>query len=79
MILTNKEQAIHKAQMFRLLIGICDEPEFLQNVYFKGGTCAMMLGYIDRFSVDLDFDLNAASDKALFRKKLHAIFRKLGL
>lgn len=38
-----------------------------------------MLGYLDRFSVDLDFDLSERADKKFFRKKLHRIFKTLGL
>jgi len=37
-------------------MSIYDDPILTDNLYFKGGTCAAMLGYLDRFSVDLDFD-----------------------
>jgi len=57
MILLRPQDTIHKVQLTRLLTEILDNPTLSQNLYFKGGTCAAMLGYLDRFSVDLDFDL----------------------
>jgi predicted nucleotidyltransferase component of viral defense system len=56
MSILNKQDAIHKAWLYRLLEGVADD-SFLPSVLrFKGGTCATMLGWLDRFSVDLDFD-----------------------
>ncbi|HIP71371.1 MAG TPA: hypothetical protein EYH05_08260, partial [Anaerolineae bacterium] len=49
--------AKHRIQLTRLLTEILDDPYLAASLYFKGGTCAAMLGYLDRFSVDLDFDL----------------------
>ncbi|MDO8610313.1 MAG: nucleotidyl transferase AbiEii/AbiGii toxin family protein, partial [bacterium] len=49
-----------------------------QNVYFKGGTCAAMLGKLDRFSVDLDFDLKEKKNKEKLHAKLVHIFTNLG-
>ena len=51
------EDILHKSQLNRLLIEIIDQPTLSQNLAFKGGSCASMLGYLDRFSVDLDFDV----------------------
>ena len=62
MILLRPQDTIHKVQLTRLLTEILDNPTLSQNLYFKGGTCAAMLGYLDRFSVDLDFDLMAIKD-----------------
>lgn len=75
----NREKTRHEAQMHRLLIEILDDKYLAAHVYFKGGTCARMLGFLDRFSVDLDFDLSEKADKAKCRKILHGIFKDLGL
>ena len=47
---------MHKAWLCRILEGIADDAFLPSVLYFKGGTCASMLGWLDRFSVDLDFD-----------------------
>lgn len=79
MILPRKEDAIHKSQLYRLLISLVSDPYISQRIYFKGGTCAALLGYLDRFSVDLDFDLKEESFKDKLRERLHHLFSKLGL
>ncbi|MBI5123071.1 nucleotidyl transferase AbiEii/AbiGii toxin family protein [Candidatus Roizmanbacteria bacterium] len=68
----------HKAQLFRLLIEMLDSP-IAKDIYFKGGSAAAMLGFLDRFSVDLDFDLKPKADKKTIDKNLRKIFRKLNL
>ena len=73
MIVIKQEDILHKAQLLRLLTEIVDNQKLSANVYFKGGTCASMLGFLDRFSVDLDFDLKIGAD----RGKLRLGFRKL--
>ena len=50
-----------------------------KNLIFKGGTCATLLGYLDRFSVDLDFDQAKSSSKLEIKKRLEDIFKKLDL
>ncbi len=79
MILSSKKDAIHRAWLYRVLINILDN-EKLSDLYFKGGTCAAMLGFLDRFSVDLDFDYRGdEKDIPKLRKELKKIFSKLGL
>lgn len=73
------EDVIHKSQLHRLLIEVVDEPFLAQSLAFKGGTCAAMLGYLDRFSVDLDFDVIPESDVDGIREELLKIFNDLGL
>jgi len=63
MINISQQRAYHKAQLYRLLIRLLDDPEIASNIFFKGGTCSAMLGFLDRFSVDLDFDLKKGSNK----------------
>lgn len=82
MILPDIKDAIHKAWLYRLLLGIADDRELASVLYFKGGTCASMLGWLPRFSVDLDFDYagDTASDHtSAVRARLEKLFNKLGL
>jgi hypothetical protein len=58
---------------------IVDQPLLAQTLSFKGGSCAAMLGYLDRFSVDLDFDVLTNSDKDILRKAFHQVFNHMGL
>lgn len=74
-----QDNSLHKFQLSRLLSEIVDNPTLSQNVYFKGGTCATMLGYLDRFSVDLDFDLKSGADLTNLIKEFNLIFNKLDL
>lgn len=80
MILPQPKDALHKAWLYRVLSAIYDEKVLANNLCFKGGTCAAMLGYLDRFSVDLDFDF-IGSDTALpeVRNCLEHTFQTLGL
>lgn len=79
MINLRPQDTIHKSYLNRILIETIDDPVLSQNLAFKGGTCASMLGFLDRFSVDLDFDLITDIDKKLIRKEFRQIFEKLGL
>lgn len=79
MIIPKPQDALHKIQLYRMLIAILDHRSLSQDLFFKGGSCASMLGWLDRFSVDLDFDLNAEANKRHVAKKLFAIFRRLNL
>ncbi len=76
----NPEDNIHKAWLYRVLESIADDAYLSQVLYFKGGTCASMLGWLDRFSVDLDFDYaGEIDDVPKTRKALEKIFIELGL
>lgn len=80
MILPKSEDAIHKAWLYRLLSHIYDNQMLARVLYFKGGTCAAMLGWIDRFSVDLDFDYAGnKKEMDIIRKEMERIFKTLGL
>lgn len=80
MILPNKKDAIHKAWLYRILEAISDDQYLAGALFFKGGTCASMLGWLNRFSVDLDFDY-AGKEKDIekIRQALEFVFAKLGL
>ena len=79
MIALRPEDIIHKTYLDRLLIEIIDNYYLSQALAFKGGTCASMLGYLDRFSVDLDFDLFDKTLTSVLRKEFHKIFERLDL
>lgn len=79
MILPKPEDAVHKAWLFRVLTEILDNSILSQSVYFKGGTAAAMLGFLDRFSIDLDFDLKKNTNKKILDKQLMQIFSHLDI
>jgi len=76
---TKKERIRHKAQLNRLLSGLLDNKKIESSIFFKGGTCCAMLGYLDRFSVDLDFDLKKGADKEKLRQEFHSVFKEKNL
>ncbi len=71
--------AKHKVQLYRLLMEILDDPQLAASCYFKGGSCAAMCGFLDRFSVDLDFDFAPDQDQIIIEKRLLPVFEKLNL
>lgn len=79
MILPKPQDALHKAQLYRLLSEILDNSFVSEHIYFKGGTCAAMLGFLDRFSVDLDFDLQKGVSSKTIHTALLPIFDRLVL
>ncbi|MBI2453853.1 nucleotidyl transferase AbiEii/AbiGii toxin family protein, partial [Candidatus Peregrinibacteria bacterium] len=80
MLIPNKGYVLHKAWLLRLLTAICEDPKLSLRLAFKGGTCAAMRGFLNRFSIDLDFDF-LASEKEMpdVQYALEAIFERLGL
>ena len=72
------EDILHKSQLHRLLMEVVDRPRLAKSLAFKGGTCAAMLGYLDRFSVDLDFDVLKNADETALRMVFHQVFDQLG-
>ncbi|MBP9817383.1 nucleotidyl transferase AbiEii/AbiGii toxin family protein [Candidatus Shapirobacteria bacterium] len=76
MITVRPEDAIHKAYLFRVLTEIIDNPLLSQSLYFKGGTCASLMGILDRFSIDLDFDQKPGVSEARLRTEFHQLFKK---
>lgn len=79
MILPQKADALHKAMMYRLLIGLLDNAKIASFLYSKGGTCASMLGFLDRFSIDLDFDLKKGVNKNKMRMHVRYLVNKIGV
>jgi len=74
-----QKRTYHKTQIYRLLMKLIDNKKVAPNIFFKGGTCCLLLGFLDRFSVDLDFDLKKSAPKKQLRKELHIVFQKLNL
>lgn len=79
MITPRSCDARHKIQQLRLLTALIDDPYLAQLIVFKGGTCATLLGYLDRFSVDLDFDIVENADKKKINKLIMDCASSLGL
>jgi len=78
MIFLRPQEIRHKAMLVRLLIAIADTSILTHGLRFKGGTCAAMSGFLDRFSVDLDFDFLPGFDEQTYRKEFHRVFEKVG-
>lgn len=55
-MITTPQNSLHKSYINRILTDISDDIFLSQTLIFKGGTCATMLGFLDRFSVDIDLD-----------------------
>lgn len=79
MLIPHSKDAVHKAWMYRVLTAIADDIFLASNIFFKGGTCAAMRGFLDRFSIDLDFDINDPSKIGEIKQHLENIFGRLGL
>ncbi len=80
MLLPHKKDVIHKVWLLRLLTAIVGNAYLSSRLGFKGGTCAAMRGLLNRFSVDLDFDLLIERDEMEnVRNALEKCFEDLGL
>lgn len=79
MITPKPSDAKHKVQLLRLLIALIDDAYISRWVHFKGGTCAAMLGYLDRFSVDLDFDIEKGANLKKMQNKISKCCTSVGL
>lgn len=79
MLLPQPHDAVHRSWLLRLLSAIADDRVLMPILRFKGGTCAAMRDLLDRFSVDLDFDLLAVDQIPTARGRLESIFSSLGL
>ncbi len=79
MLLPKAIDALHKAWMYRVLTAIADDVFLASQLFFKGGTCAAMRGFLERFSVDLDFDLPDESHTMQVKTHLEKAFGRIGL
>jgi len=68
----------HKTILFQILKDIYNDTTLAPRLGFKGGTAAYMFHGLNRFSVDLDFDLlDASGEKNVFEKMI-AIAKNYG-
>ena len=71
-------QANHKIVFIKILKDIYTYPSIGPVLGFKGGTAAYLFYNLDRFSVDLDFDLLDTTKENLVFEKLKGILEKYG-
>jgi len=68
--------ATHKTILFQILKDIYSDTTISPFLGFKGGTAALMFYGLDRFSVDLDFDLlDESQEKNVFDRMLNIVKR----
>ncbi len=79
MTLSNPQDYLHKSQIMQVLMAVADNKVLSESLYFKGGTCAAMLGHLDRFSVDIDFDMGDENKIEITRKEFETVFKKLNM
>ncbi len=72
------EKIEHKKIMLNILADISSNPLLSSNLGFKGGTCCYFLYGLDRFSVDLDFDLLQNQKQDGILNELDKILKKYG-
>ncbi|MBP6884660.1 MAG: nucleotidyl transferase AbiEii/AbiGii toxin family protein [Candidatus Pacebacteria bacterium] len=70
--------AIHKNILVQILIDIYSDTTISPYLGFKGGTAAYLLYGLERFSVDLDFDLLDESQENHVFDKVEKIVKKYG-
>lgn len=70
--------SIHKTILFQILKDIYSDTRIAPFLGFKGGTAALMFYGLDRFSVDLDFDLLDKSKEEVVFERVTKIVEKYG-
>lgn len=70
--------AIHKSILVKILKDIYSNTDIGPILGFKGGTAAYLFYNLDRFSVDLDFDLLDAAKEELVFEAIKNILEKYG-
>lgn len=68
----------HRSIMLKILKDIYSDPSIGANLGFKGGTAAMLFYDLDRFSVDLDFDLLDPKKEDRIFSEIKKILEKYG-
>lgn len=72
------DTAKHKNILIKILKDIYTDPTISPVLGFKGGTAAALFYHLDRFSVDLDFDLLRAEQEDHVFARVKAILEKYG-
>ncbi len=70
--------ATHKTILFQILKDIYSDTEIAPLLGFKGGTAALMFYGLERFSVDLDFDIFDPSQQQIVYDRMRDILRRHG-
>ena len=68
----------HQTILFQILKDIYSDTMIAPFLGFKGGTAALMFHGLDRFSVDLDFDLLDETQEEVVFERVAGIIRKYG-
>ena len=68
----------HRTILFQIVKDVYSDPSLGTVLGFKGETAALMFYALDRFSVDLDFDLLDKSKEDLVFEKITSIAKKYG-
>jgi len=71
--------ANHKTILFQILKDIYSDTTISPLLGFKGGTAAVMFYGLDRFSVDLDFDLLDESEEDHIFERVLSIVKRYGM
>lgn len=69
---------LHRELLIKILKDIFDDNILSECLGFKGGTAAMLFYGLDRFSVDLDFDLLNIDKKEIVTKKISELLQQYG-
>lgn len=72
------DTSVHKNLLFQILKDIYSDTTIAPFLGFKGGTAAFMFYELNRFSVDLDFDLLDASKEDYIFDRVERIAKKYG-
>src|SRR3990172_7726361 len=71
--------SVHKNILFQILKDIYSDTSIAPLLGFKGGTAALMFYGLDRFSVDLDFDLLSERKTKYVFDRVITIVQKYGV
>ncbi len=71
--------AVHQTVLYQILKDIYSDTQIAPFLGFKGGTAAAMFYGLDRFSVDLDFDLLDNTNEDLVFERVVKIVKKYGV
>lgn len=72
------DTSVHKTILFQMLKDMYSDTTIAPFLGFKGGTAALMFYGLDRFSVNLDFDLLDESKETQVFEKVIEIVKKYG-
>ena len=74
MLIPVKSAVTDKIQLFRLLKETLSSNYLANELVLKGGTYSSLLNFLDRFSVELDFDLPNKNSAEKVKQEWHKIF-----